>query len=544
MKKVRGQLVDIANHRIYPGEITMEHGKIITIEEKMHGESSYILPGFIDAHIHIESSMLIPSEFARMAVMHGTVATVSDPHEIANVLGIPGIEFMINNGRQTPFKFHFGAPSCVPATSFETAGASIDAEGIRKLMALPDIHYLAEVMDYPAILSGQSEIFKKIMYAKASGKPIDGHAPGLRGRECEKYIASGISTDHECTTIEEALEKLAFGMKILIREGSAAKNFDSLIDLLPQNYENLMFCSDDKHPDELISGHIDRLCARAVGLGMDVFKVLQVACINPVSHYGMNVGQMREGDAADFIRVRDLDDFRVLQTFIDGQMVMDNGLSAIESVSIGSLNNFGTKVKKPSDFFAAARPGKIRVIEATDGALTTKEIFVKPSIREGGFCSDPDRDLLKITVINRYHEAAPAIAFIRNFGLRYGAIASCVAHDSHNIISVGTSDEMICKAVNVIIKNKGGICAVDQENQRELRLEVAGLMSGADAWETAAAYASLDALAKKMGATLSAPFMTLSFMALLVIPDLKLSDRGLFSSKLFDFVPLQNADSI
>ncbi len=544
MKKVTGQVIDIQNHRIYPGEITMAHGKIISIREKKHKENTYLLPGFIDAHIHIESSMLIPSEFARMAVLHGTVATVSDPHEIANVLGIPGVEFMINNGRKTPFKFHFGAPSCVPATSFETAGACIDAEDIRKLMALPDIHYLAEVMDYPAVLSGQDEILKKIACAKALGKPVDGHAPGLRGKDCQKYIGVGISTDHECTTMEEALEKLQYGMKILIREGSAAKNFESLIGLLPQHYENLMFCSDDKHPNELVSGHINQLCARATAMGMDLFKVLQVACVNPVSHYGMNVGQLREGDPADFIRVEDLNDFRVMQTYIDGEMVMDRGRSIIASVPEEHLNNFGIKPKKPTDFYVPDRQGKIRVIVATDGALSTQEIFAKTGTIDGGLCSDPDRDLLKITVVNRYREAPPAIGFVKNFGLRYGAIASCVSHDSHNIISVGTSDEMLCKAVNLIIQNKGGICAVDEDNQNELKLEVGGLMSGADAWQTARSYESLDAIAKKMGATLSAPFMTLSFMALLVIPDLKLSDMGLFSSKLFNFVPLQDPDYV
>jgi adenine deaminase len=537
--QIQGQIVDIQNHRIYAGEITVENGKIISIREKNHSVKSYIMPGFIDAHIHIESSMLVPSEFAKIAVLHGTVATISDPHEIANVLGTSGVYYMIENSKKVPLKFHFGAPSCVPATTFESAGAIIDSDGIKELLASPDIYYLAEMMNYPGVLFDDEEVLKKIEWAKHFNKPVDGHAPGLRGEAVQKYISAGISTDHECFTFEEAQEKLSQGMKVIIREGSAAKNFEALIDLLPENYNNMMFCSDDKHPDDLIVSHINALCARAVAKGMDVFKVLQVACVNPVHHYKINVGLLKENDPADFIIVEDLINFKVLQTYINGELVAKNGESFVAHVPFETPNNFNITSKEISDFAVSGSGSKIRVIEALEGQLITNEIHHQSLIVDEKIVSDTENDILKMAVVNRYKNTIPAIAFIKNFGLKKGAIASSVAHDCHNIVVVGTSDEEICNAVNLIIKNMGGVCTVNGTESKLLSLPVAGIMSDKNGWETGKLYQEIDLMAKELGSNLKAPFMTLSFMALLVIPDLKLSDKGLFSGHTFSFVDLE-----
>ena len=537
--QIQGQIVDISNRRIYSGEITVENGKITALIEKQHEVKTYILPGFIDAHIHIESSMLVPSEFAKLAVLHGTVATISDPHEIANVLGVDGVFYMIENGKKVPLKFHFGAPSCVPATSFESAGAVIDSDGIAALMASPDIYYLAEMMNYPGVLFDDAEVMKKIEWAQHFNKPVDGHAPGLRGEPIRKYISAGITTDHECFTFEEAEEKLSLGMKVIIREGSAAKNFEALIDLLPAHYKNMMFCSDDKHPDDLIVGHINLLCARAVAKGMDVFKVLQAACINPIHHYKMNVGFLNTNDAADFIVVEDLVDFKVLKTYIDGELVAENGTSFVKDVAFETPNNFNISAKSVANFSVPSAATKIRVIEALEGQLITNEIHHKALLIDGNLVSDTDNDILKMAVVNRYQNEKPAIAFIKNFGLKKGAIASSVAHDCHNIVVVGTSDEAICQAVNLIIENRGGVCAVNGAENKLLALPVGGIMSDKSGWEAGKLYQEIDAMAKDLGSQLKAPFMTLSFMALLVIPDLKLSDKGLFSGKSFSFVDLE-----
>lgn len=537
--QIQGQIVDIKNKRIYAGEITIENGKITSIIEKNHEVKSYIMPGFIDSHIHIESSMLVPSEFAKIAVLHGTVATISDPHEIANVLGTAGVYYMIENSKKVPLKFHFGAPSCVPATIFESAGAIIDSEGIKELMASPDIYYLAEMMNYPGVLFDDEEVLKKIEWAKHFNKPVDGHAPGLRGEPIRKYISAGITTDHECFTFEEAEEKLSLGMKVLIREGSAAKNFEALIDLLPENYENMMFCSDDKHPDDLIVGHINLLCARAVAKGIDVFKILQAACVNPVNHYKMNVGLLKENDAADFIVVENLVDFKVQQTYINGELVAKNGESFVKHIPFETPNNFNITAKEIKDFEVSGSGSKIRVIEALEGQLITNEIHHKSLIVDGKIVSDTENDVLKMAVVNRYQNTKPAVAFINNFGLKKGAIASSVAHDCHNIVVVGTSDTEICNAVNLIIENRGGVCAVNGAENKMLALPVAGIMSDKNGWETGKLYQEIDAMAKELGSNLKAPFMTLSFMALLVIPDLKLSDKGLFSGNTFSFVDLE-----
>ena len=536
---VKGNIVDILNKRIFKGEVCVENGQISAIREVNHEVENYILPGFVDAHIHIESSMVVPSEFAKIAVLHGTIATVSDPHEIANVLGVQGVDFMIENGKKVPLKFNFGAPSCVPATSFESAGALINANDIKLMMENPDINYLAEMMNYPGVLFDDEEVLQKIEHAKNNNKPIDGHAPGLRGNDVSKYIAAGISTDHECFRYDEALEKLQKGMKILIREGSAAKNFDALIDLLPAYFENMMFCSDDKHPDDLLLGHINQLCERAVAKGIDVFKVLQAACVNPVKHYNLEVGLLQQGDAADFIVVNNLKEFNVLETYINGELVAKNGKSFVKSVPFKVLNNFNTDIKEVADFRLASSANKIRVIEALDGELVTNQIAADSLIVDGNLVSNTETDVLKMTVVNRYENSKPSIAFIKNFGIKEGAIASSVGHDSHNIIAIGVSDEAICKAVNLIIENKGGICAITKTTEKVVALPVAGIMSDQPAEIIGNAYAALDAMAKEMGSTLRAPYMSLSFMALLVIPSLKLSDKGLFDGNTFKFTSLE-----
>jgi adenine deaminase len=541
---LQGNIVDLFNKEIYFGEVTVEEGKITSLQKLSTTNhklqtTNYILPGFIDSHVHIESSMLVPSEFAKLAVVHGTVGTISDPHEIANVCGMAGVEFMIENGKTVPFKFHFGAPSCVPATIFETAGAALNAADVDLLLQKKEINYLSEMMNFPGVLHGDEEVMKKIASAKKYGKPVDGHAPGLRGDTAKKYIDAGISTDHECFTADEALDKLNYGMKILIREGSAAKNFEALIDLMHEHYAMMMFCSDDKHPDSLAAGHINQLCARAVAKGIDIFKVLQAACINPVLHYNMNVGLLREGDAADFIVAKDLINFEVLQTYIDGELVADKRKSFVISHPSALLNNFNCTEKTVSDFrFQTSDFGEtVYAIEALDGQLITNKIICTPIIKEGFYESNVEHDILKIVVVNRYKNAPVAKAFIKNFGLQKGAIASSVAHDSHNIVAVGVDDESICKAVNLVIKEQGGVSSVSDNKEIVLALPVAGLMSNEDGYKVAAAYTAIDKMVKEeLGGTLAAPFMTLSFMALLVIPHLKLSDIGLFDGDGFKFV--------
>ncbi|MEO6682923.1 MAG: adenine deaminase [Ginsengibacter sp.] len=538
---VKGNIVDIRTKEIYFGELDVENGSIKTIEKigEADKEFAFILPGFIDAHVHIESSMLIPSEFARLAVVHGTVCTISDPHEIANVCGIEGVEYMIENGKTVPFKFHFGAPSCVPATVFETAGATLDAEAVDKLLANEDIYYLSEMMNFPGVLFHDEEVYKKIASAKKYKKPVDGHAPGLRGEDARKYIEAGISTDHECFTAEEALDKLKYGMKILIREGSAAKNFDALIDLLNEHEDNMMFCSDDKHPDSLVNGHINEICARAVAKGIDVFKVLKAASINPVTHYKMNVGLLQPGDPADFIIVENLVNFKVLETFIDGKKVAEKGVSKISTKPSTIINQFDCTPKDVEDFRFPVMESHPQVIEALDGQLITNKLPIIPKIENGYYVSDVENNVLKIVVVNRYHSASIAKAFIKNLGLKSGAIASSVAHDSHNIIAVGTDDSSLAEAVNLVIQAKGGVSVADSQNpsiNNLLPLPVAGLMSNEDGYFVAEKYTEIDAAAKKLGSILSAPFMTLSFMALLVIPHLKLSDKGLFDGDGFRLV--------
>jgi adenine deaminase len=536
--EIKGQYIDIVGKRIFPAAISVQEGVISAIQEIPAAPQQFILPGFIDSHVHIESSMLIPSAFARLAVIHGTIGTISDPHEIANVCGVEGVHYMINNGKKVPFHFFFGAPSCVPATTFETAGASINSEEVATLLDNKDIYYLSEMMNFPGVLFKDEEVMKKIKAAHAVGKPVDGHAPGLMGEDAQKYIEAGISTDHECFTIEEAVDKLSYGMKILIREGSAAKNFEALYELIDDHPNSVMLCSDDKHPDSLVLGHINQLCARAVAKGLNIFNVLKAACINPVVHYQLPTGMARVNDPGNFIVIEDLTHFKVAQTYINGQLVAEKGQSLIQPIDEKIINQFDTTLIKVEDIQVdlgtyPTKENKIAVIEAIDGQLITNYLWEDPTITNGKIISDTNKDILKIVVYNRYHPAAPKMAFIKNFGFKHGAIASTVAHDSHNIIAVGVNDHEIVQAINTVIQEKGGISCVKEQELKVLGLPVAGLMSKDDPYMVAEAYSTIDAMAKSLGSKLGSPFMTLSFMALLVIPHLKLSDKGLFDGDRF-----------
>lgn len=537
---IEGNVVDLHAGRIFPARVEVTAGRIERIEPLDRSCATFLIPGLVDAHIHIESSMLTPTEFARVAVRHGTIATVSDPHEIANVLGLEGIEYMLAEAARSPLKFCFGAPSCVPATTFETAGAALSSEDVAALLARDDIGYLSEVMNFPGVLGSDPELLAMIAAARREGKPVDGHAPGLRGESARRYAAAGISTDHECVALEEALEKIECGLKILIREGSAARNYQALEPLLFSHPDHCMFCSDDLHPDALEVGHINLTVRRAVAAGVDPILALRVASLHPAEHYHLPIGLLREGDAADFVEVRDLAEFEVLGTWIDGVRVAEGGRSLIPWVSSGTPNRFAARAIDPAALAVAAPAdgGRVQVIVVRSGQLMTGRTIETLPATDGKLAPDPDRDLLKIAVVNRYAEAPPAVGFIRNFGLRRGAIASSVAHDSHNVVAVGATDEELSRAINLIIREGGGVCAIDGASERLLPLPVAGLMSNVEAEMVAAGYAAVEELARDLGSPLGAPLMALSFMALLVIPELKMSDRGLFDAGKFSFTDL------
>ena len=535
-RTVQGIILDPVNRLQYKGEVIIKQGKIHKINEQSQVPDQYILPGLVDSHIHIESSMLIPSEFVRLAVRHGTVATVSDPHEIANVCGKEGVDYMIRNGNKVPFKFYFGAPSCVPATPFETAGAVLDVDDVTDLLDRDEIHYLAEMMNWPGVLNDDAGVLAKIKAARERGKPVDGHAPGLKGDRAAKYAAAGITTDHECFSMDEALDKLKYGMKIAIREGSAAKNYNALIDLLKEHSGEVMFCSDDKHPDDLLRGHINELVQRTLAREFDLFDTLHAATVLPVKHYNLSVGLLQKGDPADFIVVDSPQTMNVQQTWIDGQPVFKNGKVQFPDVKTSRINNFSAYQVYPDDFKLISNNSQQPVIVAEDGELITKKEIHQLKIKNGEVLADPEQDILKVAVVNRYEKQKPAVAFIRNFGLKNGAIASSVAHDSHNIIVVGSSDEYLCEAVNLLMENEGGICAVHGDQQEILPLPVGGIMSDESGEVVAQQYEKISRISRQMGSRLSAPFMTISFMALLVIPSLKLSDKGLFDGDSFQFV--------
>lgn len=537
-KKISGNIVDVLNSKIYQGTIKISSDRIIDIVPEDVEEKTYIIPGFIDSHVHIESSMLPPSEFSRAAAIHGTVAVLSDPHEIANVLGVDGVNYMIEDAKSAPIKFCFGAPSCVPASPFEASGAVLGPDEIEELLSSEEIRFLGEVMNFPGVIEGDPGLSQKLEIAKKYSKVIDGHAPGLTGKNLATYVSAGISTDHECLTKEEALEKIKLGMKIQIREGSAAKIAKELIPLLEEYYENCMFCCDDKHPDDLVRGHINDLVKMALKSGIDRIKVLRAASVNPIFHYGLDVGLLRRGDYADFVIVDNLNDLNILGTYINGNMVAKKGQTLISRTRSKVLNNFVAEKKEPKDFVVNYRERNINVIKAMDGQLVTDRLILVPRIKNKCVVSDPERDILKIAVINRYGSERVGIGFIKGFGLKKGAIASSIAHDSHNIIAVGVSNEEICRAINLIINEKGGISTVSEANEMILPLPLAGIMSDGDYLDVANKYADLDKTAKSFGSPLHSPFMTLSFMALLVIPKLKLSDRGLFDGERFQFLGL------
>ena len=536
--QVSGQIVDVVNSRIFKGTVFVDNGKIVNVIEEENDNNQFIMPGFVDSHIHIESSLLVPTEFARLAVTHGTIATVSDPHEIANVLGIEGVKYMVATGKLSPMKFYFGAPSCVPATSFETSGAILDSKAVDELLSMDDIKYLGEMMNYPGVIFNDKEVLAKINSAQRHNKPIDGHAPLLSGDDLVKYCKSGITTDHECSALQEAREKVALGMTILIREGSAAKNFDALIPIIEESPENVMFCSDDMHPHELINGHINSLVKKSISLGYNILDVLKCATLNPIKHYNLEVGLLQKNDPADFIIVDNLVDFNVLKTYIDGKLVAENNKSLIPENDVELINNFEAEQVDVDDFKIYDEGKKVKIISVINGELLTEKTIGRPKSVNDNLVSDVDNDILKIAVINRYDKKKIALGFIKNFGLKKGAIASSIAHDSHNIVVIGCSDEEMTNASNMIINTKGGLVAWSHDDNICIPLPVAGLMTNIDGHKIAADYQALVSLSKEFGSTLNDPFMTMGFMSLLVIPKLKLSDKGLFDCEKFELTTL------
>jgi len=537
-KTISGNIVNIFKKEIFPGKLFIENGKIVSIKNSCEVSDQAILPGLIDAHVHIESSMMAPLEFARAAVRHGTVACISDPHEIANVLGIEGINYMIENGQLCPFKFYFGAPSCVPATTFETSGSTISSEDIAELIKREDIICLSEVMNYPGVISRDPEIMEKIRLAREQGKVIDGHAPGLRGRELKEYIAAGINTDHECVSKEEAIEKINAGMKILIREGSAAKNLSELLPLIEAYPEKVMLCTDDIHPDDLMEGHINKLVKYGIMQGVDKFKMIAAATKNPAEHYGLDIGLLREGDPADFIIIDSLENFKIIATYIKGDKQYENGQTLIDPVPVTKPNSFNSRRISADNLAVPARSNKLRVIKLEEGNLITDSLICRLEQKNGVIIPDLANDILKLVVLDRYSGRAPETGFISGFGIKKGAIASSISHDSHNIIAVGSNDEDLCHAINKVIECKGALVVSEGGKLDHLALPVAGLMSDNNIEFVAGKYAELEKRASSIGSVLKSTFMSLSFMALLVIPKLKLSDKGLFDSEHFEYTSL------
>lgn len=545
MKLIRGNIVDIFEDSIFYGELIIQEGRIFSIKKigTERADEIYITPPFVDSHVHIESSMVVPAQFATAAIAHGTLASVSDPHEIANVLGLEGVEFMIQNGKDVPFYFCFGAPSCVPATTFETAGACLGLEEVQKLLEMPEIGYLAEMMNFPGVLEGNKEQLDKINLSHKLGKPVDGHAPGLGGEKAKAYFATGIQTDHECFTLEEAKEKLDLGVKILVREGSAAKNFDALIPLAKEYPHKMMFCSDDKHPDELLLWHINRLVSRAITSGVDYFDAIRMATLNPCRHYSLKMGLLREGDFADLVVWEDKLSFKAKRVYYKGRVVAEGEKVFFETPKVQAINKFLAAKHLKEDFKVPIVGDRVNVIRAMDGQLITEKIPMKPLMVDGFWESDVVQDCLKIVVVNRYNETKPSIGFIHGFGLKEGAIASSVAHDSHNIVAVGVDNQSLAEAINLIVRESGGVSIVTKDKKGVIPLPVAGLMSDKPAVEVAADYAQISSLCKNiLGSKLEAPYMTLSFMALPVIPQLKITDKGIFDVDLFDFIDLDLKD--
>ncbi len=540
MKRIEGNIVDLFKRKVFKGEVIIKENIIKEINEKDTTSDIYILPGLIDSHVHIESSMLTPSGFSKLAVSNGTVAVVTDPHEIANVLGKKGVKFMIENSKQTPLKTYYCAPSCVPATPFETSGANLSSKEIDELFEEENLKVLGEMMNYPGVIFNDKEVHAKLNVAKKHNAVIDGHIPGIIGDDLKKYVDAGISTDHECFTIEEAIEKINLGMKILIREGSAAKNFDALFPLISRFNKMVMLCTDDSHPDDLIKyGHINKILKLGQKHKIDMFDMLFATCVNPVEHYNLDVGLLREGDFADFITIDNLEDFNILETYINGNPVYSNGRILFNTENVEPVNNFNASKLSSDQIAVEDKNKKVKIIEVIDKELITRSFTANLKSKNGNLLADPEKDILKIVVYNRYYKnAIPQVGFINGFNLKKGALATSIAHDSHNIISIGTNDEEIVKAINEIIEHTGGLTYVDNKDFYTLPLEFGGLMTQADPEEVSNKYNKINSTIKANGCNLTAPFMTLSFMALLVIPDLKIGDKGLFDVGKFEFTSL------
>lgn len=541
MQNIKGNIIDIHQGFIFPGIVSFDSSGIKKIEATDGVYDQYILPGLIDAHVHIESSMLVPSSFSRLIVPRGTIGVVTDPHEIANVLGVKGINYMIEESRNTPLKCFFGAPSCVPATPLESSGAVIDAKDVENLFEKNEIKFLSEMMNFPGVINGDKEVLAKLDTAKNRNLPIDGHAPGLRGEGLKEYAAAGVSTDHECFTLDEALDKISNGMKIQVREGSAAKNFNALESLFELHPDKLMLCTDDSHPDELIhSGHIDKLIKLGLSKGIDIFKLLRAASLIPVEHYNLPVGLLREDDPADFIVIDNPSDFNILNTYINGEKVFDRKEGVLfPKHEVKCINHFVPRFINEHDLKDKVPEcaNKVNVIECFDGELITGS-FLYDVVSGQEMVTDVQNDILKIVVIDRYQNKPLSLAYIKGFGFSKGAIASSVAHDSHNVVAVGVNDSDIASAVNLVMENKGGLSVAEGREQNILPLPVAGLMSDQDGEAVASGYSNLEKMAIGLGTKLQAPFMTLSFMSLLVIPRLKLGDQGLFDGEKFEFISL------
>ena len=538
MQYIEGNIIDIYRREIYPSTISIDHGKIIAIQKNAKKYSHYISPGFIDAHVHIESSMLIPEEFSKLAISRGTIAIVNDPHEIANVMGIEGIDYMIENSKQSCIKSFFTIPSCVPATPYDSSGSTILASTVEELAISRRFIGLSEMMNVPGVVQGDPEVSAKLGIARRYHLTIDGHAPGLSGELLKKYVDAGISTDHECTSLSEAIEKIGLGMKILIREGSAAKNYEALKSLIADYPEKVMFCTDDSHPDDLLSyGEIDKLVRKAISDGFDLFDVLKIASYNPIVHYGIEAGCLRVGDPADFIMIRNLDSFEVLSVYVDG-IEKYHYLNRQEKRSpkpVNIINHFNRSMISLADLCKPVKK-KIVSIQVIPGELVTRRMDFELELPTDNFESDIEKDILKIVYLNRYRNSPPQITFITGFELKEGAFATTISHDSHNIIAVGCSDEDILAAINAVILEKGGLAVSNHRGIHKLPLPVAGIMSDLDGKTVASAWETLTEELRTMGCKLDSPFMTLSFMSLIVIPELKIGEQGLFDYGRFEFI--------
>lgn len=537
-----GTLVDALQKKTYGARLTLsEQGTIDSVTPEESPDPVYILPGFVDAHVHIESSMLTPAAFAHAAVVHGTLAAVADPHEIANVLGEEGVELMLSLAKQTPFVFGFGAPSCVSSAPFEAAGAALGPAAVERLLRRPEITHLAEVMTAPGALSKDPEALAKLAAARSLGKPIDGHAPGLSGPGLQAYVSAGITTDHESLSFDEAREKIKAGLKLQIRHGSSVRPFESFIPLLARYPDRCMFCSDVKHPDDLLRDHINFIAATAYRKGISLYAIIQAASINPVQHYRLPLGLLQPGDPADFLLIDDLQTFRPREVWLRGQCVARDGRSFLPLGEPCVRNRFAAGLLQPEALRITASAGRAaHVIGVHDGQLVSTHLVEQPAVVNGFAVADTERDIVKLVVYNRYGGVSPAVALVKGFGLKRGALASSVAHDAHHIIAVGTTDDALAAAINEVVLCRGGLAVADNNRKvlKVLPLPLAGLISTEPAEAVARAYSDCNAIAKILGTRLTSPFMTLSFLAQPGAPNLSLTDKGLFDGETLQQIPL------